>query len=42
MTHKYGILIPQPVDEVLEIDQATGTDLWTNAVKKETIKVKFS
>jgi hypothetical protein len=35
MIHKFGIRLPKMVEEALEINKATNTDLWRKAVKKE-------
>ncbi len=34
-THKFGILMPKTVQEALEIDRESGTDLWKRAIEKE-------
>ncbi|MGH7974682.1 MAG: reverse transcriptase domain-containing protein, partial [bacterium] len=34
-THKFGIQVPRNVDEALQIDKETGTDLWYKAIQKE-------
>ena len=34
-THKYGIILPQSVEEALRINWETGTDLWQKAMEKE-------
>jgi Reverse transcriptase (RNA-dependent DNA polymerase) len=39
-THKFGIEVPKSVREALEIDRATGTDLWRRAIEKEMLNVK--
>ena len=40
-THKFGIKLPHSVEEALEIDRITGTDLWRKALNKEMSKVKM-
>jgi hypothetical protein len=32
--HKFGIQVPKLVNEALEIDKETGTDLWKKAIEK--------
>ena len=34
-THKDGTKLPKTVQEVLEIDQLTGTTFWSDALAKE-------
>jgi hypothetical protein len=34
-TPKFGIHLPRSVQEALQIDEETGTDLWRQAIKKE-------
>jgi hypothetical protein len=34
-THKFGILLPKSVEESLQFDRESGTDLWQKAIKKE-------
>jgi len=34
-THKFGICIPKTIEEVLQIDQETGTDFWHLTIEKE-------
>ena len=34
-THKYGIRLPYSVEEVLRIDEETGTGFWRMAIEKE-------
>ena len=42
MTHKFGIKLLHSVEEALEIDRVTGTDLWRKALNKEMSKVKVA
>jgi hypothetical protein len=39
-THKFGIEVPKRVKEALEIDKATGTNLWRHAIEKEMTNVQ--
>jgi hypothetical protein len=41
-THKFGVRLPHSVNEALRIDEATGTDFWLKAVKKEMDKVNVA
>ena len=41
-THKFGVRLPHGVDEALRIDEATGTDFWLKAIKKEMDKVNVA
>ena len=41
-THKFGICLPKSVEEALEIDRVTNTDLWCKAINKEMLKVKVA
>jgi hypothetical protein len=41
-THKFGIYFPKTVEEALEINKATNTDLWRKAVNKEMAKIKIA
>ena len=41
-THKYGIELPKTVEQALEIDQRTGTDLWRKAIEKEMKNVQVA
>jgi hypothetical protein len=34
-THKFGIEVPSSVQEALNIDKRTGTDMWRKAIEKE-------
>ena len=34
-THKYGIQLPKTVEEAYELDLASGTDFWHQAILKE-------
>jgi len=34
-THKFGIEVPKTIEQALEIDQATGTSYWHDAIQKE-------
>jgi hypothetical protein len=34
-THKFGIRLPRSVQQALQIDEETGTDLWRQAIEKE-------
>ena len=36
-THKFGIKVPQTVEEALQIDVDTKTTFWRDAIKKEMI-----
>ena len=38
-THKFGIEVPKTVEDALDIDCKTGTDLWDKAIMKE-IKIQ--
>jgi hypothetical protein len=42
MTHKFGIRLPKSVEEALEIDRTTNTDLWRKAINKEMSRVKVA
>ena len=41
-THKFGIRVPKSVEEAYKIDAETGTDLWTESIKKEMGKVRVA
>ena len=41
-THKFGVKLPKSVEEALEIDRLTGTDLWAKAINKEMSRVKVA
>ena len=41
-THKFGIRLPKSVQEALEIDRMTNTDLWRKAINKEMSRVKVA
>jgi len=41
-SHKFGIKLPHSVEEALDIDRATGTDHWRQALNKEMSKVKVA
>jgi hypothetical protein len=41
-THKFGIQLPQTVDEALAIDRATKTTYWHDAIQKEMRNVKVA
>ena len=41
-THKFGIRIPKTVEEAIQIDDDTGTDLWKRALSKEMSKVRVA
>jgi hypothetical protein len=41
-THKFGIRLPRTMEETLEIDRTTNTDLWHKAINKEMTKVKVA
>jgi hypothetical protein len=41
-THKFGIRLPKSVQEALEIDRTTNTDLWRKAINKEMTRVKVA
>ena len=34
-SHKFGIRLPHSVQQALQIDEETGTDLWRRAIEKE-------
>ncbi|MGH7954663.1 MAG: hypothetical protein ACREOZ_01755, partial [Gloeomargaritales cyanobacterium] len=34
-THKFGVQMPRNVEEALQIDKDTGTDMWYRAIQKE-------
>ena len=38
-THKYGVGIPNSVQEALRIDKETGTTFWQDAIRKEMTNV---
>jgi hypothetical protein len=40
--YKFGVRIPKTVNEALQIDKATGTTHWENALKKEMAKVSVA
>ena len=39
-THKFGIRITKKAKEALEIDEATGTNLWERALQKNMANVR--
>jgi hypothetical protein len=41
-THKFGIRLPKSVEEALEVDRATNTDLWRKAINKEMPRVRVA
>jgi hypothetical protein len=41
-THKFGIKVPNTVQEALAIDEETGTDFWRRAIEKEMRKVRVA
>jgi hypothetical protein len=41
-THKFGIKLPNSVDEALAIDRETNTTYWFNAIQKEMKNVKVA
>ena len=41
-THKFGIEVPKSVSEAYQIDQGTGTTLWTDAISKEIKNVRVA
>ena len=41
-THKFGVKLPKSVEEALEIDRLTGTDLWAKAINKEMSRIKVA
>jgi hypothetical protein len=41
-THKFGIQVPQTVEEALEIDRATNTTFWFDAIQKEMKNVRVA
>jgi hypothetical protein len=41
-THKFGIRLPKSVEEALEIDRTTNTDLWRRAINKEMARAKIA
>jgi hypothetical protein len=41
-THKFGIELPKTVEQALEIDQATGTSYWHDAIQKEMRNVSVA
>ena len=41
-THKFGVQIPKTVEEALQLDDETGTDLWKRALTKEMSKVRVA
>jgi hypothetical protein len=41
-THKFGIRVPKSVEEALQIDEETNTDLWRKALAKEMSKVRVA
>lgn len=40
--HKFGVRLPHCVEEALQFDKESGTDLWTRAINKEMAKVKVA
>jgi hypothetical protein len=42
LTHKFGIQVPKTVEEAIQIDEATGTTFWFDAIRKEMEKVKIA
>ena len=41
-THKFGIQLPQSVEEALAIDRATNTTFWFDAIQKEMKNVRVA
>jgi Reverse transcriptase (RNA-dependent DNA polymerase) len=41
-THKFGVRVPKTVEEALQLDDETNTDLWRKALGKEMSKVKVA
>ena len=41
-THKYGVRLPHSVKEALEIDKATNTTFWYDAIQKELKNVNIA
>jgi hypothetical protein len=41
-THKFGVRVPKTVEEALQLDDETNTDLWRKALAKEMSKVKVA
>lgn len=41
-THKFGIKLPNSVDEALAIDRETNTTYWVDAIQKEMKNVKVA
>jgi hypothetical protein len=39
-THKFGIRLPHSVQQALQIDEETGTDLWRRAIEREMKNVR--
>jgi hypothetical protein len=39
---KYGVVVPQSVNQALELDEADGTDLWRQAIRKEIASLLLS
>ena len=39
-THRYGIRVPNNVNEAIEIDKENGDTLWWNAIMKEMKNVQ--
>ena len=40
--HKFGICLPKSIEEALEIDRMTNTNLWRKAINKEMLRVKVA
>ena len=41
-SHKYGIRLPESVDEGIRIDKESGTEFWTKAINKEMANVQLA
>jgi hypothetical protein len=41
-THKFGIEVPKPVKEALDLDRKNGNTLWANAIAKEMKEVHIA
>jgi hypothetical protein len=39
-THKFGIEVPNTVEQALDIDHRTGTTFWRDAIEKEFANVR--
>jgi hypothetical protein len=41
-THKFGIEVPKPVKEALDLDRKNGNNLWVDAITKEMKELRIA